>query len=155
MVFAEWEDPAPLIEHTLMVEGVEDYVPGQFYRREMPCLLQLISRALARHPQSAPPIDTLIVDGFVFLGDKWGLGRHLLENVGQTGLVCPAIVGVAKTRFKNADAEEVLRGDSARPLYITAAGMSPRLAAARVRSMAGPHRIPALLKRVDQLARGA
>jgi deoxyribonuclease V len=48
----------------------------------------------------------------------------------------------------------VLRGGSARPLYVTAAGLSADEAARRVRDMHGPYRIPTLLKRVDQLCRG-
>jgi len=47
----------------------------------------------------------------------------------------------------------VLRGDSRRPLYVTAAGLDPAAAALHVRSMHGPFRIPTLLKRVDQLCR--
>ena len=48
----------------------------------------------------------------------------------------------------------VLRGDSSRPLFVTAAGMNPHGAAELVRGMHGPHRVPTLLKRADQLARG-
>ena len=51
-------------------------------------------------------------------------------------------------------AEAVLRGGSERPLWVTAAGMDPREACARVREMHGAHRIPTLLKRVDALCRG-
>ena len=36
---------------------------------------------------------------------------------------------------------------------MTAAGMDAQVAAALVRDMAGPHRIPDALKRVDQLSR--
>jgi deoxyribonuclease V len=38
-------------------------------------------------------------------------------------------------------------------LFVTAAGIAPPRAADLVRSMHGPHRIPTLLKRTDQLAR--
>lgn len=36
-----------------------------------------------------------------------------------------------------------------------AAGTDPAAAAEKIRAMHGPHRVPALLKRVDLLARGA
>jgi len=48
----------------------------------------------------------------------------------------------------------VLRGDSSRPLFVTAAGMNADGAAELVRGMHGLHRLPTLLKRADQLARG-
>jgi deoxyribonuclease V len=47
----------------------------------------------------------------------------------------------------------VLRGTSARPLYVTAAGMPSAGAADQVRQMAGPHRLPDALRRADALAR--
>jgi deoxyinosine 3'endonuclease (endonuclease V) len=48
----------------------------------------------------------------------------------------------------------ILRGTSARPLFITAAGMPLADAASMVRQMAGPFRLPEALRRVDALARG-
>jgi deoxyribonuclease V len=45
------------------------------------------------------------------------------------------------------------RGASARPLYVTAAGMPRADAADLVRAMAGRHRMPDALRRVDTLAR--
>jgi len=64
------------------------------------------------------------------------------------------VVGVAKSAFAGAAAAEVLRGTSARPLYVTAVGTERAAAAAGVQSMHGDHRIPTLLGRVDALARG-
>ncbi|WP_258724845.1 hypothetical protein [Cellulomonas sp. NS3] len=64
------------------------------------------------------------------------------------------VVGVAKTRFHAAShAVEVRRGSATRPLYVTAAGMPAAHAAALVSAMAGPHRIPRALRRVDAIAR--
>jgi deoxyribonuclease V len=63
-------------------------------------------------------------------------------------------VGVAKTRFQSAAAVEVLRGRSKRPLFVTAAGLPATDAAAQVAAMHGPTRIPTLVARADQLARG-
>jgi deoxyribonuclease V len=50
---------------------------------------------------------------------------------------------------------EVRRGDSQKPLYVTAAGVSAEDAASRISEMHGPFRIPTLLKQVDTLARSA
>jgi deoxyribonuclease V len=61
---------------------------------------------------------------------------------------------VAKAAFAEGTAMPVLRGQSRRPLFVGAAGMDPVTAAALVRSMHGPDRLPTLLRRVDQLARG-
>lgn len=47
----------------------------------------------------------------------------------------------------------VLRGTSARPLFVTAAGMPRAEAAELVRHMAGRFRVPDVLRRADQLAR--
>jgi deoxyribonuclease V len=63
------------------------------------------------------------------------------------------VVGVAKTRFASAAAVDVVRGDSQKPLFVTAAGVDVEWAAEQVKRMHGPYRIPTLLKRVDQLCR--
>ncbi len=65
------------------------------------------------------------------------------------------MIGVAKTRFSGAASVEVRRGDSQKPLYVTAAGVSAEDAASRISEMHGPFRIPTLLKQVDTLARSA
>jgi deoxyribonuclease V len=144
VVFRDWRDGAAAEERTVGIAEVQPYEPGQFYRRELPCLLAVL-RVL-------PPIETVIIDGYVWLegASKPGLGAHLHEALGGR---C-AVIGVAKTKFQGADgAREVLRGTSQRPLYVTAVGVSLDVAAERVRSMHGAHRIPTLLGRVDDLCR--
>ncbi len=143
VAFATWLDAEPTDERVVRVQGVEPYVPGEFFRRELPCLLALLG-ALEHPPE------LIVVDGYVDLGERPGLGRHLFEAL--DGAI--PVVGVAKTRFHDAPAVEVLRGTSRTPLLVTAAGMSPEAAAEGVAAMHGAHRIPGLLKRVDQLARG-
>ncbi|WP_108491993.1 endonuclease V [Promicromonospora sp. AC04] len=142
------EDPAfaaVVDERTVLVEQVAEYRPGRFYERELPPLRQVLSGVL--------PLDLLIVDGYVDLDPAGspGLGAH----VADAGLA-PVVLGVAKTRFRAAThAAEVLRGQSARPLYVTASGMALDAAADLVREMAGDARFPDALRRVDRLARGA
>jgi deoxyribonuclease V len=65
------------------------------------------------------------------------------------------VIGVAKTEFSGASpAARVIRGRSARPLYVTAAGIAVPEAAQVVREMAGSFRIPDALKKLDKLACG-
>lgn len=89
-------------------------------------------------------------DGYVDLGPgRGGLGRHLFEALEEA----IPVVGVAKSRFPDTGAAEILRGSSRRPLYITTAGVPVAEAAAGIAQMSGPHRLPTLLQRADHLAR--
>jgi deoxyribonuclease V len=64
------------------------------------------------------------------------------------------VVGVAKSRFRTAThAVPVVRGASARPLFVTAAGMPAADAADLVRRMTGRYRLPDALRGADTLAR--
>ncbi len=146
LAFHDWADATPAIEKVVPVVGVHPYQPGQFFRRELPCLLAVL--------RELPPVAVVIVDGYVWLDgvSVAGLGAHLYQALARK----VAVIGVAKTRFAGAGAaEEVFRGRSSRPLFITAAGMDAQRAAKQVRSMHGPNRIPTLLKHVDSLARRA
>lgn len=145
-IFADWRDGRPQYEITEIVEEVEPYQPGRFYRRELPCLLKVLEK-LERLPS------IVLIDGYVWLGaGKRGLGAYLHEALGQQA----AIVGVAKTRYTGAEPiREVFRGQSRQPLWVGAIGMDPEEAAERVATLHGEHRLPTLLKRVDQLCRSA
>ena len=97
--------------------------------------------------------EIVVIDGYVWLGpDKWGLGAHLYDSMHQMAIV----IGVAKSRFTvpTRRSTPVVHGASKSPLWVTSIGMDPVLAADSVRSMHGPHRIPTLIKRADQLCRG-
>lgn len=144
VVASGWGAAAPYAEWTEDLDAVAPYVPGRFADRELPCLRAVLDRCFLRP-------DVLVVDGNAWNGpDEPGLGAHLWRALGQR----VPVVGVAKSRFRGASALPVRRGDSERPLWVTAAGMDPAEAAAQVAAMAGPHRIPRLLRRVDSLARG-
>lgn len=144
VVLVRWDDADAADRLTHMHRGVADYVPGQFYRRELPCLLPLVRRAREAHA-----IGTIVVDGYVDLGDRPGMGRHLHDALDGA---C-AVVGVAKTQFAGARAVAITRGTSSRPLWVTATGDAEE-AARRVQAMAGRGRIPKLLREADRLARG-
>ena len=145
VTFLDWTDPAPESEHSTLVDSVEAYIPGEFWRRELPCILAVL-RLLPQPPE------TILIDGYVWLdgNGRKGLGAHLFDALGGS----TAVVGVAKHSFHGAvNAALVHRGQSERPLHVTAQGMPLQAAEAAVRSMHGEHRIPTLLKRVDQLCR--
>jgi deoxyribonuclease V len=139
-----WPDEGSAGQRVRHLTGVAPYQPGQFYRRELPCLLAVLGEV-------GQPLEAVVIDGYVWLRDEEGpgLGAHLYEALGRA----VPVVGVAKTRFASARAAAVLRGDSQKPLFVTAAGIPVEKAAGRVQSMHGPHRIPTLLKLVDRLCR--
>ena len=92
----------------------------------------------------------LVVDGYADLdpGGRPGLGAHAHAEFGIP------VIGVAKSRFHTAThAVPVVRGSSARPLFVTAAGMPAADAADLVRHMADRYRLPDALRRADTLAR--
>ena len=142
VLFHRYTDAEAAAEYVVIVSGVSQYVPGQFYRRELPCILKLLERM-------DEALDEMVIDGYVTLGDSPGLGQHLFEHFG--GRI--PVVGVAKSRYRGSSGTEVLRGRSERPLYVTSAGIARPLASERIKAMHGAHRVPTLLRRVDQLAR--
>lgn len=150
VAFGDWTSDEALLEGIHRVDRASPYIPGEFYRRELPCVLPLIA---------AVKPEVVIIDGYVWLGARAGLGAHLHDALAERGQTC-VVVGVAKTPYTGAPAMEVRRGQgkgrrgpSPRPLYVTSVGMDPTAAAQAVASMAGPWRIPLLLRRVDELTR--
>jgi deoxyribonuclease V len=116
------------------------YAPGRFYQRELPYLLGVLAGMTP---------ELVVIDGNVWLANHApGLGARLHAEIGVP------VVGVAKNSFRGAPAIAVVRGASAKPPHVTAAGIDPAVAADRVRAMHGEFRIPTLLKRADSLARG-
>ncbi len=131
-----------LAERTALVSGVAPYRPGEFYLRELPPLHAVLD--------DVNGLGLLVVDGYADLdpGGKPGLGAHAHAEFGIP------VIGVAKSRFRTAThAVPVERGASARPLFVTAAGISAADAADLVRRMAGRYRLPDALRRADSLAR--
>lgn len=143
VLFLDYRDAEPAATFTQFIPGAAEYIPGEFYRRELPCILTLLQQI-----KEAP--DEIVVDGYVMLGNRPGLGQHLFKSL--DGNI--PVVGVAKSMFEGSSAAEVFRGESIHPLYVTSAGVDLQKASERIRTMYGAHRIPALLKRVDLLARG-
>lgn len=147
VLFEDWADAKATREIRVMVNKVQPYEPGQFYKRELPCIAELVNALECK-------LDTIVVDGFVWLSNnaenpKPGLGAYLYDHLNQQ----VAVIGVAKTNFAGSGAAQLLRGKSKRSLYITAAGVELVEAIHFINLMHGRHRIPTLLNRVDQLSR--
>lgn len=146
ILFDGWTAAAPAGELVRHFTGVAEYEPGNFYRRELPCLIGTIDR-LPRRPE------VIIIDGYVWLSPagRPGLGARLFDALGGS----TPVIGVAKSEFPGAPAVKVFRGQSKTPLHVTVAGVDVALAAENVRNMAGAHRIPDMFRLVDRLCRDA
>lgn len=145
LTFESWHDAVATGRYVRRLPEVAPYLPGHFYQRELPCLLAILE-ILPQQP------DLVLIDGFVWLGDeaKPGLGGHLYRALGER----IPVVGVAKNPYAPASPiREILRGDSRKPLYVSAAGIDLDAAAGNLRRMHGGHRLPTLLKAVDSLCR--
>lgn len=147
IAFATWTDTQVANTWIEYISGVPAYEPGAFYKRELPCILAVLNTL------DLVAVQAIVIDGYVVLDDtgKPGLGTYLYNALDQR----IPVIGVAKTTYANNEAHvtEVLRGQSERPLYVTAVGMPREEAAAGIRAMAGEYRIPTLLKQLDSLTR--
>lgn len=145
IVANDWTDKEPVAAYSVHITDVADYSPGEFYQRELPCLLKVLDKLPSKSA-------FIVIDGFVTLNPEGrpGLGSHLFEELRRE----TPIIGVAKTGFATAThAIKVYRGESQQPLYVTAVGVDANQAADFIRSMHGNYRIPTLLKCVDQFSR--
>lgn len=148
VAFKDWTDEIPAEVYVRFRDGVEEYESGEFFRRELPCILDMLADINLKDD------DVIIVDGYVTLNDdgKQGLGGYLYQELG--GRI--PVIGVAKTLFNQPNRERMAleKGGSRKPLYITAKGMDLQQAYDNIRRMHGEYRMPTLLKRMDQLSRG-
>lgn len=146
VAFNDWHSAQACGQYLSRVGPVAPYLPGQFYKRELPCLL-----ALLQEHRLAPKV--IVIDGYVYLDghSKPGLGWHLHQALGGQGCV----IGVAKKAFAGiGQAHELLRGQSQKPLFVTSTA-DLAWAKACIGAMSGQHRLPILLKMADQLCRAA
>ena len=146
IIFSGVEQHNILSEHTIRVDNVAPYESGQFYKRELPCLLALIE-------QIDQPFDVIVIDGYVYLDgqSKAGLGKYLYNALDQH----IPIIGIAKNYYHEiSDDYAVKRGMSKHPLYVTCVGTELDTAKMIVKNLNGKHRLPAIVTRVDQLGRG-
>lgn len=145
--FSSWENEEGYQVDTDILENIPEYKSGEFYKRELPCILSLFKKLKINN------VETIIVDGFVFLDDhyKLGLGGHLYREL-DSGI---PVIGVAKTNFATIEKNKrkLFRGKSMKPLFITAIGIDVDLAKELIKNMSGPNRIPTILKTLDTLTK--
>jgi len=145
--FENWTDEVPKKVHQFTTEDIAEYESGQFYKRELPCILDVLK------PLDLSKIDIIVVDGFVYLDDdkKLGLGGYLYEALNKQ----IPIIGVAKNSFATINnlQRSLMRGESKKPLHITAVGMDLDFATECIKNMHGDYRFPTLLKLVDGYSR--
>ena len=133
-----------------------EYETGELFKRELPCIMQCLSLV------NLDNIDTIIVDGFVWLSDDGkaliaGLGQKLHESLLFLRGKDITVVGVAKNPYhvKIPNCFEVKHGlESNKPLYVTCS--NPDYAehySVLVGRMHGDYRIPTILKAVDTKTR--
>ena len=143
VLFRNWEDPQPFRVISAFHENPLEYVPGSFYKRELPCILDLLRDV------DTSQLNVVVVDGYVYLDNemKPGLGHYVYESLG--GAV--PVIGVAKTAFHDNESvvTRVYRGKSSKPLYISSVGIEAEKAAEYIQNMSGTFRIPHLLKLLD------
>ncbi|OCG23745.1 hypothetical protein A9G11_05170 [Gilliamella sp. wkB108] len=145
ILFENWSDSIADIKEVITdyQDNVAPYQSGQFYQRELPCIIALLNKI------DLTKITSIIIDGYVHLNEgKLGLGGHLYNALNQT----IPIIGVAKKPFLGNSQYliEVMRGQSKHPLYVTAIGTQLETAAGNIKLMSGKYRMPDLLSFLDQ-----
>lgn len=143
-VLFDWGDESPQRIITDIVNDVAAYEPGQFYKRELPCILQLLKQV------NLNTLEAIIVDGHVFVDNNktFGLGGHLWRALDEK----TPIIGVAKRAFHNTEqvSTPVYRGESNNPLYISSIGIPEEAVLEKIKLLHGDYRIPTILKILDQ-----
>lgn len=141
--FENWNDSVPSKINESFIKNVEEYVSGEFYKRELPCIMEILEKT------DKEKLEVIIIDGYVVLDDtgKAGLGKYLYETLNQA----IPIIGVAKRGFINNERNviKIKRGKSENPLFITSIGIDLNEAATKIKNMTGEFRIPDLLRILD------
>jgi deoxyribonuclease V len=155
----DWQAAKPTLVIELFKTAIADYESGAFYKRELPCLIDVLKTKVIQQLIDNQQLATIVIDGFVYLDDneKWGLGMYLHDYC-QKNIPSPlAIIGVAKNGFQPLQkpelVQQLLRGGSANPLFITAVGIDLAAATNIIKKMDGEFRIPTLLKLTDTLTK--
>lgn len=155
-IFNNWTDEhvSEFIYADVKVDS--DYVPGEFYKRELPGILKLLEQI------DLNKFDKIIIDGYVYLQERIsefehklrpGLGRHLYALIKEKYPKIE-IVGVAKTLYGETSDNGLeyglcYRGNSKKPLYVTSTKRRGKNPNYLIERMAGEYRIPTIIKEVD------
>jgi deoxyribonuclease V len=146
-VLFNWEDIQPLniiVEYLL---NINEYKPGEFYKRELPCLLKIIEKV------NINEIEVIIIDGYIYTDSQgsFGLGGKLWEVLNKQ----IPIIGVAKLPFfsNKETVSEIFRGESKKPLYISTIDYPIDKAVENLKKMSGEYRLPTILKQMDTITK--
>ncbi|WGH74653.1 endonuclease V [Tenacibaculum tangerinum] len=142
-----WQDKTPKEIIITIKEEVEAYQSGSFYKRELPCILKLLTLVDMNN------LEAIIVDGHCYTNNQkeLGLGGYLWKALGEK----VPVIGVAKNKFHNTEKVSfpIYRGESKKPLYVSSIGYDIDKAKNNILTMKGNYRIPDILKIVDQKTR--
>lgn len=158
VVFISIHDDVPYYKDTIYTEVTSEYIPGEFYKRELPGIIKILEKLQKERPDIWKSVTILITDSFITLkteDKEWGgLGYHLKEYLNSIGCTNKIIYGVAKSNFGCCEkiSKLVYRGKSKTPLYVQSTHKN-NTAAGVIHNMHGEYRIPTMLKLVDQLSR--
>ena len=147
-IFENWNDPQPKEIIEVWSSEFGPYIPGEFYKRELPCIMDLLGGV------DFDSLSTIIVDGFVRIEKDGemvsGLGEHLYDEVKDWGI---SVIGVAKSKFDGCEnwSIPIIRKTGSKPLYVQGIGRyTDEMAASLIKGMAGPNKLPILLQRLDR-----
>ncbi|PZR24276.1 MAG: endonuclease V [Flavobacterium psychrophilum] len=146
-VLFEWNDSKPRQTIIEYIYDIEEYIPGEFYKRELPCLLKIIEQV------DLDSLEAIIVDGYIYVDNDFslGLGGYLYQKLNEK----VPVIGVAKTSFftNRQTVIELLRGNSKNPLHISSVGYPLEDAVQKILEMDGEHRNPTILKELDKVTK--
>ena len=137
-------------------KGIDaEYIPGELYKRELPCIMQCLSHIKIDN------VTSMVVDGFAWVVDEEGnqvpgLGKILQDAVLKEYGKNISVIGIAKNPYhkKIPNCEEVYRGISKKPLYVTCTENAfVNHYAINVELMFGEFRIPDIIKSIDTKTR--
>lgn len=155
MVF-DLSSPDPLEVITSESNTESAYIPGEFYKRELPPILNLLESY--GWEKLVETVDLIIVDGFYDLWDnKPGLGHRLHDWLIQEKGIDLEIMGVAKSKPKDGEtfATKVIRGQhhTTNPLWTNGSNPS-RDYGKLLYDLPGEYRLPDILTKLDRKTKG-
>ena len=90
-VLFDWDDKEPKETIMAFIDKIAEYTPGEFYKRELPCVLKIIEQV------KLDSVEAIIIDGYIYVDNDgaFGLGGILYETINKS----VPVIGVAKTSF--------------------------------------------------------
>ena len=110
IAFEDWASEKETEIFSEKTEITSGYQSGEFYKRELPCILSLLKKIQLKDG------DCIIVDGYVTLDNdgKIGLGGYLYEALDQKY----PVIGIAKMNFHLPILKgEIFTGEKAKHRY--------------------------------------